>query len=96
MFDIGFFELLVLCFITLIVIGPSHIPSLIRKMFMLKQHFNTQFSSIKTSLNNELGITEIQQELHNKSILNDSEIGANIVTKLSDEMQELNRHLTKK
>ncbi|MFV0476722.1 MAG: Sec-independent protein translocase protein TatB [Parahaliea sp.] len=98
MFDIGFFELVLIATISLLVIGPERLPSAIRTGSLYLRRIKRSFSDIRQ---------EIEQELHNDAIMQDlkktrDELGENAKTLQnetsgihSDIEQALNKPLIK-
>ncbi len=62
MFDIGFAELVLLAIVGLIVIGPEQLPGTIRTLSVWLNKLRRSYNDIRL---------EVQQELHNESVLND-------------------------
>ncbi len=60
MFDIGFAELLVICIVGLLVIGPERLPGAIRTASVWINRFRRSFNEVKA---------EVQRELHNDEVL---------------------------
>jgi sec-independent protein translocase protein TatB len=61
-FDIGFAELVIIGVVSLLVIGPERLPSAIRTASLWLGKIRRGFNDIKQ---------EVQQELHNDSVLQD-------------------------
>ncbi len=92
MFDIGFAELVLISVIGLLVIGPEQLPGAIRTVSAWVNKIRRSYNDIRL---------EVQQELHNESILKDlrdtgerikSESGE-IKSKLEEEYNELGKQL---
>lgn len=62
MFDIGFAELIVIAIVGLLVIGPERLPGAIRTGAVWLGRLRRGFNEIKM---------EVQQELHNDSVMQD-------------------------
>ena len=62
MFDIGFAELLIIGVVGLLVIGPERLPGAIRTGSLWLNRIRRGFNEIKL---------EVQQELHNDSVMQD-------------------------
>ncbi|MEM1405026.1 MAG: Sec-independent protein translocase protein TatB [Pseudomonadota bacterium] len=60
MFDIGFAELLIIGVVSLLVIGPERLPDAIRTASAWLNRLRRSFNDIKQ---------EVQQELHNDSVM---------------------------
>ncbi|MDF1588236.1 MAG: Sec-independent protein translocase protein TatB [Gammaproteobacteria bacterium] len=67
MFDIGFWELLLIAVVALVVVGPERLPKLIRVTGMWVGRANTSLQSIRNDISRELRAEELKQAL-NKTI----------------------------
>ena len=63
MFDIGFFELLVIAVVSLVILGPERLPVAMRKTAQTIRAFKASFGNMKESISQELQLGEIQQEV---------------------------------
>jgi sec-independent protein translocase protein TatB len=63
MFDIGFWELVLIAIIGLVVLGPERLPVAIRTVRAWLNHFRQLSDSVKTELKEELRINELHQNL---------------------------------
>ncbi len=66
MFQIGFFEILLILSLGLIIIGPKQLPVVIK--FVLKQYKKLQnnISSFKDDIEQEIDTKEIKQDIYNE------------------------------
>ncbi len=71
MFDIGFSEILVIAVIALIVMGPERLPQALRTFALWFGRIRQQFRTVRSDLENEMGIDDIRRQLHNETILRD-------------------------
>lgn len=69
MFDIGFFELLLVGIVGLVVIGPERLPDAVRTTVRWWNQIKNTLSSAKDELEREVGADEIRRELHNERVL---------------------------
>jgi len=69
MFDIGFFELLVIALITLLVMGPERLPEAVRTLSLWVGRLKQQFASARRELEKEVGMDDIRHQLHNEQVL---------------------------
>ncbi|MFV8780809.1 Sec-independent protein translocase protein TatB [Microbulbifer sp. SA54] len=69
MFDIGFFELLLVGIVGLVVIGPERLPDAVRTTVRWWNQIKHTLNSAKDELEREVGADEIRRELHNERIL---------------------------
>ncbi|OUR63088.1 twin arginine-targeting protein translocase TatB [Colwellia sp. 39_35_sub15_T18] len=70
MFDIGFFELLLISIIGLVVLGPDRLPVAIRTISDWLSGIKRFSNSIKTELTEELNIQELGADLKTSEKLN--------------------------
>ncbi len=63
MFDIGFWELVVVAVVALIVVGPEKLPKLARVCGLWLGRANTSLQAIKKDIAKELRAEELQQAL---------------------------------
>jgi sec-independent protein translocase protein TatB len=61
MFDVGFQEILLIALVALLVFGPDRLPSLIRQVTFWTRKIRSTVASVRTELDRELQIYEIQQ-----------------------------------
>ena len=69
MFDIGFFELLLVGIVGLVVIGPERLPDAVRTTVRWWNQIKNTLASAKDELEREVGADEIRRELHNERVL---------------------------
>lgn len=69
MFDIGFFELLLVAIVGLLVIGPERLPETIRTISLWIGRIKRSLSNTKAELEQQLGADDIRRQLHNESIM---------------------------
>ncbi len=70
MFDIGFFELLLVAIVGLLVIGPEQLPSTIKSLAMSWARFKRGLSNTKQEFEKQIGADDIRRQLHNEEIMN--------------------------
>ncbi len=63
MFDMGFLELLLIGIIALIVLGPERLPKAARTVGLWVGKAKQGFDSIKTEIDRELKLKELQQQI---------------------------------
>ncbi len=63
MFDIGFFELIVIGILALLVLGPERLPTAARTAGMWVGRIKQGFSSIQQEVNQQLHMEEMQRQL---------------------------------
>lgn len=69
MFDIGFFELLVIGIVGLLVIGPERLPDAVRTTARMWSRLRRTLTSAREELEREVGADDIRRELHNEAVL---------------------------
>ena len=69
MFDIAFSELILVAVISLIVMGPNRVPETVRSVGLWVGRIRQVISSAKRELENEVGMEEIREKLHNEEVL---------------------------
>ncbi|WOG28559.1 Sec-independent protein translocase protein TatB [Endozoicomonas sp. 8E] len=63
MFDIGFAELLVISVLALVILGPERLPHAIKTTLQWINYLRSSASNIKETVNKELKVNEIKQDL---------------------------------
>lgn len=69
MFDIGFFELLVIGCISLVVIGPERLPEAARAVGLWLGRLKRSLRETRTELEKQLGADDIRRQLHNEEVM---------------------------
>jgi sec-independent protein translocase protein TatB len=69
MFDISFPELVVVCVIALLVLGPERLPGALRTLGLWVGRISRTFSTMKTEIEREIGMDEIRRQLHNEAVM---------------------------
>ncbi|BAW79404.1 twin-arginine translocation protein TatB [Candidatus Nitrosoglobus terrae] len=72
MFDIGFWEIIVVLVILLLVVGPERIPIVVRTTALWVRKIRRLISQIKQEVEQELRTEELQQSLRKNIDLPDS------------------------
>ena len=75
MFDIGFFELLVIFILSIIIFGPNRLPEVVRYLVLTFRKLSSQFEEIKEDITQSLDIEETLLDEKNKKILEDLDKG---------------------
>lgn len=89
MFDIGFFELLIIGVVGLIVIGPEKLPSTIRTCALWIGRIKRSITETRAEVEKQLGADEIRRELHNEQVLRNLERMSDAHKDLRDKIQSL-------
>ncbi len=69
MFDIGFFELILISVVALLVLGPEKLPGAIRTITLWIGRLRRSFNTIKQDIEREVGADEIRRQLRNEEIM---------------------------
>ena len=85
MFQIGFFEILLILSLGLIIIGPKQLPVVIK--FVLKQYKKLQKNilSFKEDIEQEIDTKEIKQDIYNELRMEELEQSELFVDKKEDD-----------
>ena len=75
MFDIGFFELLVIFILSIIIFGPNRLPEVVRYFILTFRKLSSQFEEIKEDISQSLELEETLLDEKNKKILEDLDKG---------------------
>ena len=65
----GFFELLVIAVVTLVLVGPERMPGVVRSVALTVGRIKRSFNSAKRELEKHIGADEIRRQLHNEEIM---------------------------
>ena len=88
MFDVGFPELLLVSIVALLVIGPERLPETVRTIMVWLGKIKRSFANIKTEIEQEIGVDEIRQQIHNDSIMKDLDEGREKIQSVFEDMQQ--------
>lgn len=69
MFDVGFFELIIVAIIGLFVIGPERLPGAIRAVAMWVGRVRYYISETRSEFEKHIGADDIRRELHNEQVM---------------------------
>lgn len=73
MFDIGFFELLLIAVVGLVVIGPERLPGAVRSVALQWAKLKRMFAHARAEVEREVGADDIRREIHNQNIMQELE-----------------------
>lgn len=73
MFDIGFFELLLVGIVALLVVGPERLPDAVRTTARWWSGIKRTLHNAREELEKEVGADDIRRELHNERIMRELE-----------------------
>lgn len=69
MFDVSFFELLVIGVVALVVIGPERLPGAIKSCALWIGRMKRILAESRTEFEKHIGADEIRRELHNEEVM---------------------------
>jgi len=69
MFDPSFFELIIICVVALLVLGPDKLPGAIKTLGLWIGRLRRSFNNIKREIEHEVGADEIRRQLRNEAIM---------------------------
>ena len=88
MFNIGTFEVLLICIIALLVLGPERLPSAVRTTGLWVGRFRRSFYKVKAEIERELNADEIRRQLHNESVMAEIEAAKESVETAAKETEQ--------
>ncbi|SUO97218.1 Sec-independent protein translocase protein TatB [Suttonella ornithocola] len=68
MFDIGFWELVTIAIIGIVVVGPDKLPEVVRKVMATVRKFRRMFDDVKHDIERELEIDEMRRYVEETDI----------------------------
>ena len=71
MFDIGFFELLLILLVGLVVLCPKKLPEAVKSVSRFLLWLKRQTNKAKQEINKTFGLNEVYQDSRNEEILKD-------------------------
>lgn len=69
MFDMGFFELLVIAVVALLVIGPERLPGAVRTGGLWLGRVKRMMRETRAGLEEQIGADDIRRQLHNEEVM---------------------------
>jgi len=69
MFDIGFFELILVAIVGLLVIGPERLPETVRTLALWLGRLRRTIRETRAELEQQIGADDIRRQLHNEEIM---------------------------
>jgi sec-independent protein translocase protein TatB len=76
MFDVGFWELLLIALVALMVFGPERLPRLVREATLWIRKARSVVASARSEINRELQLYELKQSMEEKRRRFESEINS--------------------
>ena len=68
MFDVGFWEILFILVLALVIIGPERLPSAARKAGFFVGKARRYIEGVRTEVEQELDVNEFKRMLHNQEV----------------------------
>ncbi|MCB1807653.1 MAG: twin-arginine translocase subunit TatB, partial [Candidatus Competibacteraceae bacterium] len=87
MFDMGFWEVVLIFVILLIVVGPERLPKLARTVGLWVGKARTMVSSVRSEIEQELRVEELKQSLHKQVDTEDFKALSSEVKSLSSDVK---------
>ena len=69
MFDIGFFEILVVAIVALVVIGPERMPETVRAVGLWIGRLKRSMRDTRNEIERQIGADDIRRQLHNEDVM---------------------------
>ncbi|MDQ2076486.1 Sec-independent protein translocase protein TatB [Marinimicrobium sp. ABcell2] len=69
MFDLGFFEILVIAIVGLVVIGPERLPETVRAVGLWVGRLKRSLRETRSELERQVGADDIRRQLHNEEVM---------------------------
>ena len=91
MFDMGFFELLVIALVGLFVIGPERLPHTIRTCALWFGRIKRSILETRREIEQQLGADDIRRELHNEQVLRNWEKMKDVRAELEAKINNLSQ-----
>ena len=66
MFQIGFLEILIICILGLIIIGPKRLPEVIKTFLKLYKRIEKKFMNFKKDIEDDIGSNELKKDVFNE------------------------------
>ena len=73
MFQIGFFEILIILIIGIIFVGPQKLPQVVKFFVKTFRTIQKNISAVKDEIESEIKVDEIKQDIHNELKLKELE-----------------------
>jgi len=80
MTGVGFFEILLIGVVGLLILGPDKLPGALRTMALWIGRFRRSFDDIKRDIEKEIGADEIRRQLRNEAIMDKFQEGKKQIT----------------
>lgn len=85
MFDMGFFELLTIAVVALLVIGPERLPGAVRTGGLWLGRIKRMMRETRAGLEEHIGADDIRRQLHNEDVMRSINASAEEIKRTVDE-----------
>jgi len=82
----GFFEILLIAVVALLVVGPERMPEAVRTVALTIGRIKRSFDSAKSEIEKQVGADEIRRQLHNEAVMDN-------VNKIKSGLSELDQKI---
>ena len=89
MFEMGFWEVILIFVILLIVVGPERLPKLARTVGLWVGKARTMVTSVRSEIEQELRVAELKESLHKQAGTEEFQALSNDVKSLSSEVKSM-------
>ena len=99
MFDIGFWELVLISVVALVVLGPERLPHAIRSVSRFVSQAKTMANNVKDEISHELKVQELQENLRKAEKMGMEDLSPDLkssVEELKKAAQEVQRPYAQK
>jgi sec-independent protein translocase protein TatB len=66
---VGFFEIVLIAIVTLLVVGPERMPEAVRSVALTIGRLKRTFNNAREELEKHIGADDIRRQLHNEDIM---------------------------
>ncbi len=88
MTGVGFFEILLIGVVGLLILGPDKLPGALRTMALWMGRFRRSFDNIKRDIEKEIGADDIRRQLRNENIMEKFQEGKKQITDTMESAKE--------
>lgn len=93
MFEMGFWEVVLIFVILLIVVGPERLPKLARTVGLWVGKARTMVTSVRSEIEQELRVAELKESLHKQAGTEEFQALSNDMKSLSSEVKSMGSDL---
>lgn len=88
MTGVGFFEILLIAVVGLLILGPDKLPGALRTMALWIGRFRRSFDDIKRDIEKEIGADDIRRQLRNEAIMDKFQEGKKQISDTVDKVKK--------